>query len=65
MFKMFILFQMQYLPITTNNHKNYRQEISEFIEAKLSKIQGVFKDFWRLSYSFQGVKVYEKAWFKC
>ena len=30
-----------------------------FIQASLSKIQGLFKDFSRLSYSFQGLKVYE------
>ena len=27
-----------------------------FIQASLSKIQGLFKDFSRLSYSFQGLK---------
>ena len=35
------------------------------IQESLSKIQGLFKDFLRLSYSFQGLKVYEKSWFKC
>ena len=34
--------------------------LSGFIQASLSKIQGLFKDFLRLSYSFQGVKVDEK-----
>ena len=33
-----------------------------FIQASLSKFQGLFKD---LSYSFQGLKVYEKSRFKC
>ena len=28
-----------------------------FIQASLSKIQGLFKDFLRLSFSFQGLKV--------
>ena len=35
--------------------------ISGFIQASLSKIQGLFKDFSRLSYSFQGLKLYEKS----
>ena len=39
--------------------------ISVFIQASLSKIQGLLKDFSRLSYTFQGQKVYEKPWFKC
>ena len=39
--------------------------ISGFIQASLSKIKAFFKDFSRLSYSFQGLKVYEKSWFKC
>ena len=30
-----------------------------FIRASLSKIQGLFKDFLKLSYSFEGLKVYE------
>ena len=30
---------------------------SRFIQASLCKIQGFFKDFSRLSYSFQGLKV--------
>ena len=30
-----------------------------FIQTILSKIQGLFKDFLRRSYSFQGLKVYE------
>ena len=34
---------------------------SRFIQASLSEIQGLFKDFLRLSYSFQGLKVYEKS----
>ena len=32
-----------------------------FIQASLSQIQGLFKDFSRLSYTFQGLKVYEKS----
>ena len=36
-----------------------------FIQASLSKIQEFFKDFSRLSYSFQGLTAYEKSWFKC
>ena len=35
--------------------------LSGFIQASRSKIQGLFKDFSRLSYSFQGLKVYEKS----
>ena len=38
---------------------------SGFTQASISKIQGLFKDFSSLSYSFQGLKVYEKSWFKC
>ena len=30
--------------------------ITGFIQAGLSKIQGLFKDFLRFSYSFQGLK---------
>ena len=30
-----------------------------FLQANLSKIQGLFKDLLRQSYSFQGLKVYE------
>ena len=33
----------------------------QFIQASMSKIQGFFKDFSRLSYSFQGLKVYERS----
>ena len=31
--------------------------LSGFTQASLSKIGGLFKDFLRLSYSFQGLKV--------
>ena len=34
---------------------------SGFIQANMSKIQGLFKDFSRLSYTFQGLKFYEKS----
>ena len=34
---------------------------SRFIQASLCKTQRLFKDFSRLSYSFQGLKVYEKS----
>ena len=34
---------------------------SGFIQASLSEIKGLFKDFSRLSYSFQRLKVYEKS----
>ena len=30
-----------------------------FIQQSWSKIQGLYKDFLRQSYSFQGIKVYE------
>ena len=32
---------------------------SGFLQASMSKIQGLFNDFSRLSYSFQGLKVYD------
>ena len=35
-------------------------DITGFIQGSLSKIQGLFKDFSRLFYSFQRLKVEEK-----
>ena len=35
--------------------------ISGFTQASMSKIQGLFKDFFSLSNSFQGLKVNEKC----
>ena len=39
----------------------YNRDISYawFIQASMSNIQGLFKDFSKPSYSFQGLKVYE------
>ena len=39
----------------------YQLPCTGFIQPSLNKIQGLFKDFLRLSYSFQGLKVYENS----
>ena len=44
-----------------NSSKNITAGVTGFIQANLSKIQGLFKDFSGLSYSFQILKVYEKS----
>ena len=39
--------------------------ITGFIQASMSKNKGLFKDFLKLSNSFQGITVDEKYWSKC
>ena len=46
--------------ITVFELMSERAPTSGFIQVSLSKIQGLFKDFSRLFYSFQGLKVQEK-----
>ena len=41
-------------------HKYNINSTTRFIQASLSKIQGLFKNFYRLSYCFQGLKTYIK-----
>ena len=51
---------MMTLNFGKENHKSIEAR-TRFIQAGLCKIQGLFKDFSRLSHSFQGLEVYEKS----
>ena len=42
-----------------------RKSSTWFMQTSVSKIQGLLKDFLILSFSFQGLEVYEKSLFKC
>ena len=45
--------------------KDSNQSVQGSYRQVFNKIQGLFKDFKRLFYSFQGLNVYERYCFKC
>ena len=61
-----LLYHTTYLKLGLAVYQFYSAPlISGSIQASLGKIQGLFKDFLKSSYSFQGQQVYEKYRFKC
>ena len=48
---------MRKIRCLAQGHNSVSGDSSGFIQASMSKIQGLFKDFLRLSYSFQGLEV--------
>ena len=57
---------MSFLDMDTEHRSSSSQPtnkigVTGFIQASLGKVQGLFKNFSRLSYSFQGLKFKEKS----
>ena len=68
-FENFLMCKQKYAADQMISNENFFFDLSSserytrFIQASLCKFQGLFKDFSRLSYSFQELKVYEKSRF--